>query len=254
MASNPPGPLSERVAVITGGGGGLGRADALKLAAAGASVVLGDLDLARAEAVAAEVRAAGGEALAVRVDVTDEADVNAFVERAAALRGTVDVLVTNAGIFQASPVDEMCLADWSRMLAIHLNGAFLCSRAALRYMLPQRRGAIISMSSGIAYRGSAGVAHYATAKAGLLGFTRSLALEVGPQGVRVNAIAPGLVETEMPRNVLTEAQIQASAERTPLGRNALPDDVAEVVLFLASDASRHITGQVIHVNGGGYFG
>ncbi len=246
--------LAERVAVITGGGGGLGRADALKLAAAGASVVLGDLDLGRAEAAAAEVRAAGGEALAVRVDVTDEADVNAFVERAAGLRGTVDVLVNNAGIFTATPVQEMSLADWSRMLAIHLNGAFLCSRAALRYMVPRQRGVIINMSSGIAYRGSAGVAHYATAKAGLLGFTRSLALEVGRSGIRVNAIAPGLVETEMPRNVLTEAQIQASAERTPLGRNAMPDDIAEMVLFLASDASRHITGQVFHVNGGGYFG
>jgi 3-oxoacyl-[acyl-carrier protein] reductase len=246
--------LAERVAVITGGGGGIGRADALKLAAAGASVVLGDLDLPRAEATAAAVRAAGGEALAVRVDVADEADVQAFLERAAGLRGRVDVLVNNAGIFSSAPVAEMSLADWSRMLAIHLTGTFLCARAALRYMVPARRGAIVNMSSGLGYRGGAGVTHYATAKAGLVGFTRSLALEVGRHGIRVNAIAPGLVETEMPRNVLTEAEIRASAERAPLGRNAEADDIADAVLFLVGDASRHITGQVLHVNGGGYFG
>ena len=246
--------LAERVAVITGGGGGIGRADALKLAAAGASIVLGDLDLARAEATAAVVRAAGGEAQAVRVDVADEADVEAFLERAAALRGRVDILINNAGIFSSTPVAEMSLADWSRMLAIHLTGTFLCARAALRYMVPARRGAIVNMSSGLGYRGGAGVTHYATAKAGLVGFTRSLALEVGRHGIRVNAIAPGLVETEMPRNVLTEAEIKAQAERTPLGRNAEADDIADTVLFLVGDASRHITGQVIHVNGGGYFG
>jgi 3-oxoacyl-[acyl-carrier protein] reductase len=246
--------LAERVAVITGGGGGIGRADALKLAAAGASIVLGDLDLARAEATAAAVRAAGGEAQAVRVDVADEADVEAFLERAAAWRGRVDVLVNNAGIFSSTPVVEMSLADWSRMLAIHLTGTFLCARAALRYMVPARRGAIVNMSSGLGYRGGAGVTHYATAKAGLVGFTRSLALEVGRHGIRVNAIAPGLVETDMPRNVLTEAEIKAQAERAPLGRNAEADDIADTVLFLVGDASRHITGQVLHVNGGGYFG
>jgi 3-oxoacyl-[acyl-carrier protein] reductase len=246
--------LAGRVAVITGGGGGIGRADALKLAAAGASVVLGDLDLGRAEAVADEVRAAGGEAVGLRVDVTDESGVQTFMDRAAAVRGTVDILVNNAGIFTASPVQEMAYDEWSRMLAIHLGGAFLCSRAALGYMVPRRRGSIVNMSSGLAYRGGAGIAHYSTAKAGLLGFTRSLALEVGRHGIRVNAVAPGLVETEMPRNVMTEAEIAAMAERAPLGRNAEPEDVAEVVLFLASDASRHITGQVIHVNGGGYFG
>jgi 3-oxoacyl-[acyl-carrier protein] reductase len=140
------------------------------------------------------------------------------------------------------------------MLTIHLTGTFLCARAALRYMVPARRGAIVNMSSGLGYRGGAGVTHYATAKAGLVGFTRSLALEVGRHGIRVNAIAPGLVETEMPRNVLTEAEIKAQAERTPLGRNAEADDIADAVLFLVSDASRHFTGQVLHVNGGGYFG
>lgn len=246
--------LAERIAVITGGGGGIGRADALKLAAAGASIVLGDLDLARAEATAVAVRAAGGEAQAVRVDVADEADVEAFLERAAAWRGRVDVLINNAGIFSSAPVAEMSLTDWSRMLAIHLTGTFLCARAALRYMVPARRGAIVNMSSGLGYRGGAGVTHYATAKAGLVGFTRSLALEVGRHGIRVNAIAPGLVETEMPRNVLTEAEIKAQGERAPLGRNAEADDIADTVLFLVSDASRHITGQVLHVNGGGYFG
>jgi len=139
------------------------------------------------------------------------------------------------------------------MLAIHLNGAFLCSREAVRYMLREQRGSIVNMASGLAARGSAGGAHYATAKAGLIGLTRSLALEFGRHGIRVNAVAPGVVDTEMPRGVMTEAQIQAAAEAAPLGRIATPEDVAEVIVFLASDASRHITGQTIHVNGGGYF-
>lgn len=245
--------LAGRVAVITGGGGGIGRADALKLGAAGAMVVLGDLDLDRAEAVAAAVQAAGGEALAAPLDVTDEASVAALFERAAAVRGTVDILVNNAGIYNLRPLLAMTLADWSAMLAIHLTGMFLCSRAALRYMTAQGRGAIVNMSSGLGARGVAGGAHYAAAKAGIVGLTRSLALEFGPQGVRVNAVAPGVVDTEMPRGVMSAAQIQAAADAAPLGRIATPEDVAEVVFWLASDASRHVTGQTIHVNGGGYF-
>ena len=247
------GELSARVVAITGGGGGIGRADALRLTRAGATVMLGDLDEAQVEEVAAEVRAAGGDCIAARLDVTDEGSVAAFLERAAALHDRLDALVNNAGIFNSRPFREMSRADWQRMLDINLTGTFLCTREALRYMVPRGQGAIVSMSSGLGVRGGAEVAHYAATKAALIGLTRSLALEFGGAGIRVNAIAPGVVDTPMPRGVMTEEQIASLGAQAPLGRIATAEDIADTVLYLLSDASRHVTGQTIHVNGGGYF-
>ncbi len=245
--------LTGQVAVITGAGGGIGRAHALKLAGAGATTVLGDINRVSVEAVAAEVAARGGTAIPSPVDVSDEAQVAAFVEQAAAARGRLDILVNNAGVISSSPLDQLPLEEWLRILHTNLTSAFLCTRAALKVMIPQGRGAIVNTTSVIAWRGRAGYAHYAASKAGLVGFTRCLALELGPHGIRINAVAPGIVDTPMPRTTLSEAELAAAGKQNALGRMAQPEDIAEAVLYLVSDSGRHVTGQMLHVNGGDYF-
>jgi 3-oxoacyl-[acyl-carrier protein] reductase len=169
--------------------------------------------------------------------------------------GGVDILVNNAAIFPRVPFLDMTPAQWDEVHAVNLRGSFLCAQAAARAMVARgARGALVNLSSGAAFRGPPRGAHYVAAKAGLVGLTRAIAQELAPYGIRANAVAPGLVDTAQPRYGMTEAEIAAAGDAVPLGRIAEPDDVADVVVFLCGEASRHVTGQVLHVNGGQYLG
>jgi 3-oxoacyl-[acyl-carrier protein] reductase len=238
------------VAIVTGASRGIGRAIASRLAARGAHVVAA----ARGEqtsAVVDEIAAAGGSASAARVDVTDRASVDAMVRGAVEKHGRVDILVSNAGIARDQLLLRMKPDDWDAVLATNLTAAFACAQAVLRPMMKQRAGRIITISSVVGQTGNPGQANYAASKAGLIGFSKALAQEVGSRGITVNVVAPGLIDTDMTR-ALTEETHASWTARIPLGRLGTPDDVAAAVCFLASDEAAYITGQVIAVNGGMY--
>ena len=242
--------LSGRVAIVTGASRGIGRATALALARQGASVVAaarGD----HAEPVAAAIEAGGGRAVAVAVDVTDPASVERMAAAADERFGRVDVLVSNAGITRDQLVLRMKRDDWDAVVATNLTAAYTCVQAVLRPMIKQRAGRIITISSVVGQTGNAGQANYAASKAGLIGFSKALALEVASRGITVNVVAPGLIETDMTRAIAADAQ-QTWAGRIPVGRLGRPEDVADAVCFLASDEAAYITGQVLAVNGGMY--
>jgi 3-oxoacyl-[acyl-carrier protein] reductase len=240
--------LNNRVAVVTGSGRGIGRAIALKLAEAGASVVVNDIDKA-AEAVAREIQAIGKQGQAVMADVSSTSDVAKLIETATATYGRIDILVNNAGINRDQLLVRMSDEDWDRVINIDLKSVFLCTRAVLRPMIKQRWGRIISISSIVGLMGNAGQANYASAKAGIIGFTRSVAREVASRGITVNAIAPGFIDTEMTQQ-LPQNQRQELIARIPSGRLGSPEDVAAAVCFLASEEASYITGQVLTVDGG----
>jgi 3-oxoacyl-[acyl-carrier protein] reductase len=242
--------LSGRVAIVTGASRGIGRATALALARQGASVVAaarGD----HAEPVAAAIEAGGGRAAAVAVDVTDPASVERMTAAAAERFGRVDVLVNNAGITRDQLMLRMKRDDWDAVVATNLTAAYTCVQAVLRPMIKQRAGRIITISSVVGQAGNAGQANYAASKAGLIGFSKALALEVASRGITVNVIAPGLIETDMTRAITADAH-ESWAGRIPMGRLGRPEDVADAVCFLASDEAAYITGQVLAVNGGMY--
>jgi len=265
--------LAGRVAVVTGGGSGIGAAIARRFAAEGARVAVADVDADGASRVAAEIADAGGTALAVPTDVADSAQVDRLFARVVSEWQTVDILSNNAGIGELSPtlrahVDEavadmlggggrhslgvtsrMDDAEWGRMLAIHLSGTFYCTRAALRTMEARGSGAIVNMASVAGLAGIPGSPHYGAAKAGIIGFTKSVALEVGGSEIRVNAIAPGLIDTPMTADAPPLIR-QMILMRTPLGRSGRPEEIADVALFLVSDDASFVTGQVVSPNGG----
>ncbi len=240
--------LSDRVAIVTGAGRGIGRALALKLAGAGAVVVVNDIN-EDCQEVAHEIGATGRQSLAVIADVSSPTDVAGLVEKTTVAFGKVDILINNAGIARDQLVMRMSDEDWDRVLAVDLKSVFLCTRAVLRYMIKQRWGRIISISSIVGLVGNPGQANYASAKAGIIGFTRAVAKEVASRGITVNAIAPGFIDTEMTQR-LSENQRQELLSRIPLGRLGSPDDVAAAVAFLASEDAGYITGQVLTVDGG----
>ncbi len=240
--------LSNKVALVTGSGRGIGRAIALKLAEAGATVIVNDLN-GVAQGVADEIRAMGRQSLAVLADVGSSEDVTKLVETAVATYGKIDILVNNAGITRDQLLIRMSDEDWDRVININLKSVFLCTRAALRHMLKARWGRIISISSVVGLMGNPGQANYAAAKAGIIGFTKTVAKEVASRGITANAIAPGFIDTEMTKR-LSESQRQELLKRIPLGYLGSPGDVAEAVAFLASDGARYITGQVLGVDGG----
>ncbi len=242
--------LRGRAAIVTGASRGIGRAIALRLASAGASVVAGARS-DHAEPVVREMEAAGGTAIAVALDVTETASISAMTQTALDRFGRVDVLVNNAGIVRDQLLLRMKPEEWDAVIATNLTAAFACCRAVLRPMLKQRSGRIVNIGSVVGRTGNPGQANYAASKAGLEGFTRSLAIEVASRGITANVVAPGMIETDMTA-ALDQRAHEALCGRIPMGRLGTVDDVAAAVCFLASDDASYITGQVVSVNGGMY--
>lgn len=241
--------LGDKVAIVTGSGRGIGKAIALRLAEAGAAVVVSDISADSANLTAGEIRASGGQSLAVVADVSLAADVGRMVGAVMAAYGRIDILVNNAGITRDHLIMRMPEEDWDTVLAVNLKSVFLCTKVVLKPMLKQRWGRIISISSISGIVGNQGQANYTAAKAGIIGFTRTVAREVASRHITVNAIAPGFIETEMTRQ-LDEKYRQEIKRLIPAGDFGSPRDVAGAVAFLASDEARYITGQVISVDGG----
>jgi len=246
---------TSRVAIVTGGARGIGAATALRLAADGMAVGVLDLDEAGAKATAEQITANGGKALAVAADVSDADAVQAAVERVAAELGGPTVLVNNAGVTRDNMLFKMTDSDWDTVMGVHLKGAFLLSRAVQKYMVEAKFGRIVSLSS-VSALGNRGQANYSTAKAGLQGLTKTLAIELGKFGVTANAIAPGFIQTEMTKataermGVPFEAFIEGAAKTIPVARVGQPEDIAALVSYLASEESGFVSGQVIYAAGG----
>ena len=241
--------LANQIAVVTGAGRGIGRAIALKFAAEGADVVCISRTPENSEKVANEIRALGRKAWAHALDVGDANAVNATAEKILAEAGRVDVLVNNAGVTRDGLLMRMSEEDWDTVLDTNLKGAFLLTKAFSRALIKQRSGRIINVGSVIGLMGNAGQCNYAASKAGLFGFTKSVARELASRGITANAIAPGFVETDMTSALNAETR-EGILKQIPLGSFGQPEDIANAALFLASAASRYITGQVLTVDGG----
>jgi 3-oxoacyl-[acyl-carrier protein] reductase len=244
--------LAGRVALVTGAGGGIGAAICRCLGAEGAITIVADIDAGKAQDQAAILGSQGITALAVATNVVDTESVNALTLKAAEAFGRIDILVNNAGFQRDKRIVNMTESDWDAVVDVVLKGAFLCSKAVLPGMLGNKWGRIINISSR-AHLGNPGQANYSAAKAGLLGFTRALALENGKYGVTVNAVAPGIVDTPAIRGLSHFEKVRENAERTtPIPRLGTVEDIADSVAFLASDRASYISGEVLHVTGGRY--
>ncbi len=245
------GKLHNQVAIVTGAAQGMGAAIAGRLAAEGAKVVLSDINAEKVAGVAERINAAAeNSALAMRTDVTKEDEVAEMVEMAIAHYGTVGILVNNAGILYPTRIDHVTKAEWDEVIDVNLNGSFLCSKAVLPIMKANKFGRIVNMSSSAGRSVSTlGGVHYTAAKAGVLGLTRGMAKEVAPFGITVNAVCPGLIDTEMARENCTPERLRAYEESFPIPRLGTPEEVAQLIIFLATDAA-YITGASIDINGG----
>lgn len=241
--------FQDQVVIVTGGGGGIGRTIALLFAGEGARLVIGDLNVAGGEETVEMIRQKDGQAIFVEANVTRLEDAEKMVARAMETWGRVDVLVNNAGVTRDGLVLRMSEADWDLVLGINLKGAFLCTKAAIKVMLKQKSGAIVNIASVVGRMGQAGQANYAASKGGLIALTKSVAKEVASRNIRVNAVAPGFIETQM-THVLSEEVKNAWLERIPLNRAGTMEDVARVVAFLTSDDASYLTGQTIGIDGG----
>lgn len=241
-------PLKGKTAVITGGARGIGKITAIALAEAGANIALLDV-IEDVKATAAELEAKGVKARGYLADVTNSEQVAGLLKEINAAFGSVDVLVNNAGITRDGMLLRMTDEDWDKVLAINLRGAFVCLRAAARYMLKQQSGCVVNIASVVGVIGNAGQCNYSASKAGMIGLTKSAARELASRNIRVNAIAPGYVKTAMTDKLPEDAKA-AMLKMIPLARYSDPQDIANAVLFLASDESSYITGHVLHVDGG----
>lgn len=250
MSNNAYLPFQDRVAVVTGGARGIGRAIAELLAMRGANVVIGDLQFEMAETTANEItQSTGSETYAVSVDVSKYSSAKEMIEKAIAKFTHVDILVNNAGITRDTLIMRMEEDDWDIVLNVNLKGVFNCSKAVIRSMVKQRYGKIVNISSVSGQIGQVGQTNYSASKAGIIGFTKALAREVASRNINVNAIAPGIIPTAL-TDVLPEDLKQAILQATPLGRMGKPEEIAFAVAFLASDEASYITGQVLAVDGG----
>jgi len=245
-----------KIVLVTGAQRGIGRAIAVRFAQAGADVALNYLDdKAAAESAAAEIVALGRRAVTLAADVAAPAEARSLVGAAERALGPLDVLVNNAAIFPRAPFLELTEDAWDTVLDTNLKSTFVCSQEAARRMVAAGRpGAIINISSGAPYRGSMRATAYMASKLGIVGLTRGMARELAPHRIRVNAVAPGVTNTAMPRLGNTEEALTALGRANPTGRLAEPNDIADVVVFLATDEARYVVGQLVHVNGGDYHG
>jgi len=242
--------LDGKVALVTGASRGIGRAIALTLAKAGADVAINFAgNVAAAEEVAKEITAMGRKAILVQGSVAETVVAQEIIDKVLAELGKIDILVNNAGITRDGLLMRMKEEDWDAVLTTNLKGVFNCTKAAIKPMMKQRSGCIINMASVVGEMGNAGQANYAAAKAGVIGFTKSIAKEVASRGIRANAVAPGFIATDMTK-VLPDKVQEEMAKTIPLGRQGQPQDIANAVLFLVSDEAAYITGQVLNVDGG----
>jgi 3-oxoacyl-[acyl-carrier protein] reductase len=245
--------LEDRVVIVTGAGQGIGRVFAKSFAMAGARAVIAELNEKKAAAVAGEIMEAGGQALAVTTDVADPASIEEMIRIVEDAYGRIDVLVNNAGIFstlEMRPFDQIPLDEWERVLRVNLTGPFLCARAVLPAMRRDKWGRIINIASGAVRLGRPNYLHYIAAKAAIAGMSLSMARELGPDGITVNAILPGATFTEIERKTVTPAQKERIISMQCVPRAEVPEDLVGAALFLASDASSFVTGQSINLDGG----
>ena len=248
--------LKDKVAIVTGAGQGIGAAYARRLAEEGAVVVLADINEGKARAVADDIRAKGYEALAVKTDVSNEQSTKSLARQVLDRYGRIDILINNAAVFSTiklKPAEEISVEEWDRVLNVNLRGVFLCCKAVIPSMKAQKRGKIINISSGTVFNGKPYYIHYVASKAGIIGLTRALAKEVGEYNIHVNCVTPGYTKTEIPRGTTTPEQLKAIANNTCLKRVGTPEDLAGVIVFLASGESDFMTGQTVNVDGGDNF-
>lgn len=248
---NNSGELNGRVAIVTGGAQGIGKAIALTLARHGADVVVTDINLERAQATAQEIEALQVRSLAIKANVADVSAAEQMVKETVDKLGKIDILVNNAGITRDNVLLRMKPEEWDQVMEVNLKGTYACTRAALKFMFRQKNGRIVNIASITGLMGNAGQANYSASKAGIIGFTKAVAREYANRGITVNAVAPGFIDTAMTQ-AIPEKEREALTRQIPMERLGTPDDVAAAVYFLVSDLSRYITGQVINVNGGMY--
>ncbi len=246
--------LKDKIAIITGARRGMGKSHALKLAKAGAKVMVSDISEEECEIVVEEIRKNGGEAMAVKCDVTKKGEVENMVKKTVDKWGRVDILVNNAGICQFKPFVDLTEEEWDRTLNINLKGEFLCAQAAAKEMVKQKSGAIVNIASvvmGQIGKGMAGLAHYSASKGGIAALTKTLALELAPYNIRVNAISPGAIDTPMAASTKDDPKIlEQTLAMIPMHRMGKAEEVSNLVLFLVSDASSYITGSIVVIDGG----
>jgi len=247
--------LKDKVTIITGGGQGIGATFARKMAEEGAKVVIAEIREEQAQAVADEINAKGYEAIAVGTDISREESTNALAKTVSERYGRIDVLINNASVFSTikmKPFEEISVEEWDGLMGVNLRGTFLCCKAVIPFMKAQKKGKIINISSATVFKGRPYYAHYVTSKAGVIGFTRVLAVELGDWNINVNCLTPGGTKTEIPRDTVTPEQMQALINSRCIKRVQVPEDLAGAIIFLASEDSDFISGQTINVDGGSF--